>query len=369
MATSAGHTLIAEALLRRWAYAGMAISLVTFANDGLAAPPPWWPEQVDLLRPDGRARLWLPASVSARLSAPAQEAVRRRSREADVTLLHGIATFALAKAVQGPVVVNEIDPMSLYWRDQTTTATPLQRAATMLRAQRLSRLERATSSRAAAYCLVNSADAADLSRMLGRPVEAIPNGVPRPRAGALSPVPPRLAGRPILSFSGTLSYEPNVDSALVLVNQVLPQVRRHAPAAAVVIAGRRPPPSITALEGPDVAVLQDVPDIFAVHAAADVAVFPGGFGRGTRNSVLEAISAGAPVVASAASARGIALGEHLRVAATQDEIAAQVCVLLTDSEAHDRAAAAAIEAARHLPTWDTVAADYLAVLTRAAGCT
>ncbi len=111
---------------------------------------------------------------------------------------------------------------------------------------------------------------------------------------------------------------------------------------------------------------EDVPEVDAELARARVAAFPGGYGRGVRNSVLQSLQVGRPVVASTASARSVPPGAHLLV---HDDLAGTVAALtqvLLDNELHRRAASSARSAAKALPTWDQTVATYLAVLESAA---
>ena len=205
------------------------------------------------------------------------------------------------------------------------------------------------------------ADAAELGTILGRPIRAVPNGVAPSRRARV-----RRWTRSRICFVGALDYAPNIESATMLVRDVLPIVRRQVPEATVVLAGRAARPEVRALAGAHVQVLSDVPDVMATYASSAVAAFPGGQGRGTRNSVLEALRAGVPVVASQVSARGVGRGPHLRMAGSAAEVAHELTraadaaadVLLRRQAAADYGAA--------LPTWDTVAAEYLAVLAAAA---
>jgi glycosyltransferase involved in cell wall biosynthesis len=134
----------------------------------------------------------------------------------------------------------------------------------------------------------------------------------------------------------------------------------------VVLAGRRPTEAVQALAREGVEVLGDVPDTAAVLARGQAAVYPGRTGRGTKNTVGEAVAAGCPVVASVESARGYATGEHLRTGASDGEIADEVVRLLTDPEVADRARAACRARSADLTGWDEVAARYVELLRSAA---
>jgi glycosyltransferase involved in cell wall biosynthesis len=109
-----------------------------------------------------------------------------------------------------------------------------------------------------------------------------------------------------------------------------------------------------------------VSDVTAVFDRAQLAVYPGRTGRGTKNTVAEAVGAGCPVVASVESARGHATGEHLRVGRTDQEIADAVVALLADPDSARRARAACLTASTSLADWDTAAARYVELFRQAA---
>jgi glycosyltransferase involved in cell wall biosynthesis len=312
---------------------------------------------------DGRAALL--AQAVTRLPRATWQRAGARSLvrgDADVTYLHGLHTFAALPRVSGPVVVNEVDPWSDYWAERAREGSGVGGWYDRLQARRARRLEVLAARRAAAVVVVNPADAIRLRARTGGNVVAVPNGTSRPEApeGAREPEPHTIA------FVGTLDYPPNVEAVTRLVLNVLPLVRSRVPAVRIVLAGRRPSEAVRALAGPGVEVLNDVPDVGAVFGRAQLAVYPGRTGRGTKNTVAEAVGAGCPVVASTESARGHAIGEHLRVGDSDQDLADAVVALLTDPAAARRARSACSEVSGQLTDWDDVAARYVEIFRSAA---
>lgn len=286
--------------------------------------------------------------------------VHQAAADSDVTYLHGLHTFAAVPHLPGPLVVNEVDPWSDYWADRAQQRRGPAAWYDLLQAGRARRLEAATAARAQAFVVVNHADAERLRARTGGRVIAIPNGTARAVADGGGPEPATIA------FVGTLDYPPNVEAVTRLVHGVLPRVRAAVPDVHVLLAGRRPVPAVSALAGAGVEVLGGVDDVGSVFARAQVAVYPGRTGRGTKNTVAEAVGAGCPVVASVESARGHATGEHLRVGLTDEDLAREVTALLTDPVAAGRARAACGAASTDFVDWDDVAVRY-AELFRTVG--
>lgn len=310
-----------------------------------------------------RSKLLRVSSAVVRSGPRTRATLAGRSADVDVVYLHGIGTFGLAGDFLQPVVVHEVDPFSLFWRDRARDiGSPTSAVLAAIRSLRLAQLERQASAAAAAYLLVSRDDARDLGARLGRTVTALPNGVPRQTSEVADQI--GVPGR--IVFVGGLDYAPNIDSAMVLCREVLPLVRQSVPAAHVVLVGRTPSPEVRTLVGSNVFLAEDVPSVEDELARATVAAFPGGYGRGVRNSVLQSLQTGRPVVASTASARSVPAGAHLVVRDGHDEAAAALVALLTQPDLHAEAAASARRAALTLPDWDEAARSYEKVFRTAA---
>jgi polysaccharide biosynthesis protein PslH len=181
--------------------------------------------------------------------------------------------------------------------------------------------------RNAAVVVVSPTDAAQLRAPVpDAPVAVVANGV---EAGPEPPPPP---GRPVLGFHGSFEARHNVDAARVLVEEVLPRVRREVPGAGVLLAGRAPGPDVRALVGGGVELRADVTDIRT--ALADVAVYtaPLVSGSGLKNKVLEAMAAARPVVTTPLGSAGIGAGDGLVEAADPAAVADAAIALLRDPD-------------------------------------
>jgi glycosyltransferase involved in cell wall biosynthesis len=165
----------------------------------------------------------------------------------------------------------------------------------------------------------------------GLVVEQLPNAVRIP-AG---PPPARDrasgGGPPSLLFVGNLTYQPNVDAAHLLVERILPAIRRRlARRVRVVLVGSHEG-RLDHLRGDDVEVTGFVQDLEPLYASAAVAVVPLRAAGGTRIKLLEAFAHGLPVVASTAAAAGleVAHGRHLLIADDCDQAVSSVEAVLT----------------------------------------
>jgi glycosyltransferase involved in cell wall biosynthesis len=153
---------------------------------------------------------------------------------------------------------------------------------------------------------------------------------------------PRVASdAPSIVFVGSLGYAPNAQAAARLLDGILPLVRQRRPDVRLQLVGQAPPVSLLArADPPRVTVTGRVEDVRPYLAAAAVCCVPLAAGSGTKYKVLEALSAGVPVVCTGLALEGLDLrdGEHVLVADTDAQIAAAVCALIENPE---RAAALA----------------------------
>ena len=136
-------------------------------------------------------------------------------------------------------------------------------------------------------------------------------------------------------FAGALSYHPNADAAIRLVEVIMPRVWAETPEAQLVVVGPKPPARLRRLasHAPSrIRITGWVPEVQPHVAGAAAAAIPLRYGAGIQNKVLEAMACGTPVVADARSARAVGAGDdrELLVARTDQEYADAILRLLTD---------------------------------------
>lgn len=159
-----------------------------------------------------------------------------------------------------------------------------------------------------------------------------------------------------LIYVGHYPHFPNEDAALWFCRRVFPLITRRAPGARLILAGSQPGPAIEALavQGGAVSVTGEVPDINSWLSRSGIFVAPVRLGFGIKGKVLEAFSAGLPVVATSLVARGIPEarpGEHLLVADTPDAFALAVERLRTDFPLYERLALSARDLVEKYYSW------------------
>jgi sugar transferase (PEP-CTERM/EpsH1 system associated) len=192
---------------------------------------------------------------------------------------------------------------------------------------------------------------ADLAPETAPRVGWVDNGVDLDRFDpARETASPYGGSAPVIVFTGTMNYRPNIEAVAWFATEVMPLLRARDPAPQLHIVGANPAPAVTALAAlPGVHVTGAVADIRPFIAHATVAVAPLRIARGIQNKVLEAMAMARPVVASPQAFEGVRAqpGRDLLVAEGAAEMAAQVAAVLDGGHPGLGAAARAAVAAGH----------------------
>jgi len=145
-------------------------------------------------------------------------------------------------------------------------------------------------------------------------------------------LPKREAGKRIL-FVGGLNYHPNLDSAQYLLQDIFPRIHATDPEVRLDIVGIELW-RIAGLFSADAGVElhENVPEILPWFRGADLLVIPLRYGAGIRIKILEAMSAGLPIVATSKGCEGLQVehGRELLIADDPDSMASEVIRLLND---------------------------------------
>jgi glycosyltransferase involved in cell wall biosynthesis len=165
-----------------------------------------------------------------------------------------------------------------------------------------------------------------------------------------------------------MSYHANITAALHLVKAIMPRVWAQRPDVSVWIVGKDPPAAVQALATHDgngpaskrVVVTGTVPDVRPYLQQATVAVAPIPYGAGIQNKVLEAMSCGAPIIATpqASSALQVRPDRDLVLAEDADDFAQAILQLLAQPQ---RRAALGANGRCYVETyhsWETAARSF-----------
>jgi len=149
-----------------------------------------------------------------------------------------------------------------------------------------------------------------------------------------------------LCFVGRMDYFPNQDCMTDFCRSTFPLIRAKRPQAKLLIVGADPTPAMRALgESPGVTVTGSVPDVRGYLRKSAAMIAPLRIARGTQNKILEAMSAGVPVITSRVAAGGVDArgGEHFLVADGPEAVAAAALRIMGDATERERLALAGRE--------------------------
>jgi len=161
-----------------------------------------------------------------------------------------------------------------------------------------------------------------------------------------------------LIFAGDLSWYPNVSAIQFFVHEVWPLLKREIPEARLYLAGRLPAPAVVRIAErvPGIVLAPDPEDIRPWLARAEVFVCPITDGGGTRLKILDAFAMGKPVVTTTIGCEGIHAtpGDHLLVADTPQDFAAQTLLALRDESLRRRLGTRARTLAEQRYNWQII---------------
>jgi glycosyltransferase involved in cell wall biosynthesis len=158
----------------------------------------------------------------------------------------------------------------------------------------------------------------------------VPNGVD---TGYFRPADPESVEAESLIFTGTMSWEPNVDATIHFCGDIFPLIQRTYPGVRLTIVGAEPTEAVRRLgDQRGVTVTGSVKDVRQYIGRAAVVIVPIRLGSGTRLKILEAMAMGKAVISTAVGCEGLEVtpGKDIEVANSPEAFAVAVCRLLGD---------------------------------------
>ena len=190
-------------------------------------------------------------------------------------------------------------------------------------------------------------------------VHIIPNGVEFPKKLVLSKVK-----SDSIVFSGVMNYLPNEDACIHFIKYIFPLVKLKIPNVKFKIVGRHPSKKILKYNSSDIVVVGEVENIQAELSKSIIYVCPLRFGAGLKNKILEASSAGLPIVCTEISVNGIDLknSEHLLISKNDQKFANNIVTLFYDNDLRNRLANNSLNQLKNIYSWNNIINEYNKVL-------
>jgi polysaccharide biosynthesis protein PslH len=163
----------------------------------------------------------------------------------------------------------------------------------------------------------------------GCPITVVPTGVDTEQYQA---VPSASGNPPVIVFSGSMDWEPNIDGVEYFCRDVWPAVLVAFPEARFQIVGRNPPPRVQHLASASIEVTGTVASVTDYLRSATVVVVPLRIGSGTRLKIFEAMAMAKALVSTSIGAEGLAVtrGRDLLIADDAESFTARILQLLRD---------------------------------------
>jgi glycosyltransferase involved in cell wall biosynthesis len=119
------------------------------------------------------------------------------------------------------------------------------------------------------------------------------------------PAPSVSGNPPLIVFTGSMDWEPNIDAVEYFCHDIFPSVLRAFPDARFQIVGRNPHSRVRKLASSSVEVTDTVPSVAEFLRKATVVIVPLRIGGGTRLKIFEAMAMRKALVSTSIGAEGL----------------------------------------------------------------
>ncbi len=258
----------------------------------------------------------------------------------DLIIFHGKSVFPVIEDWNElPIVIDFCDATSMRVQLKIRHAKNVERPLLRLRYRQIKQVEQKMLQKTPHIAFITSRDREAVLGSNDKSV-IIPNGMDLSYWTRRSNNPQPNS----LIFSGVMSYKPNEDAAIYLIDEILPHLRESISNLEVYIVGRDPSAALLArVNGnPEVRVTGFVDDMRDYLERAMVFVAPVRFASGMQNKIQEALAMEVPVVTTSIVAAGVRSEDGgappLYIADSKNEFAESVITLLNDESERVRLA-------------------------------
>ena len=309
----------------------------------------------------------VPYSVSRFTSAHVQQLITGwiSAQRFDIAVCDFLAsTLNFPQELAIPVILFQHNVESLLWRRRSQFETKwLNRLSAKIEYVKMSRFEPRQIRRFDHVFAVSDQDRDAMSGIVNREdITVIPTGVDLTKF-QYDPEP--LPAAPLVVFSGSMDWAPNIDAVEYFCREIWPHVLARIPEARFRIVGRDPHPRVRKLASAFVAVTGTVPSVVEHLREACVLVVPLRIGGGTRLKIYEGMALGKATVSTRLGAEGLDVrhGHDILLADDPHLFAEYVTTLLRDEKTR-RAYESAATATAQKYDWSMVTEHLIAAMRR-----
>ena len=261
-----------------------------------------------------------------------------------------------------PAVLFQHNFETLLWQRMAKEETsPMRRLAYHIEAAKMADYERRAIGKFDHVIAVSDRDRDEMLALGPHcPITVVPTGVDIQQYPM---VPSALGNPPLLVFTGSMDWEPNIDAVEYFCKEIWPEVLNAFPEVRFQIVGRNPHRRLQSLASACIEVTGTVPSVTTYLRNATVVVVPLRIGGGTRLKIFEAMAMGKALVSTSIGAEGLDVshGRDVLLADDAASFAQAILQLLRDPsrrQAYEQAAAA--QARRY--DWSRIAERFADIL-------
>ena len=301
--------------------------------------------------------------------AVGREVARRLSdASADVAVCDFLsASLNFSETSPTPVVLFQHNVETTLWRRMADTEkSALRKLSYRIEERKMAAFETRTLQRFQHVIAVSDHDRKEMLALApGCTITVVPTGVDTEK---YQPAPSVSGNPPLIVFTGSMDWEPNIDAVEYFCREIFPGVLVAFPDARFQIVGRNPHSRVRRLASPSVEVTGTVPSVAEYLRNATVVIVPLRIGGGTRLKIFEAMAMRKAMVSTSIGAEGLNVtsGKDCLLADDAQSFASAIVAVLRDPALRrsyeDNAAALA---ARY--DWSQIAMRFAEALAEAAG--
>lgn len=227
-----------------------------------------------------------------------------------------------------PKTIDYMDALSKGMERRIQTEPAYKRFFYRIESRRLINYERSVFDYFEHHTIISDQDRQFIHHPKKAKIEVVPNGVEQKFFEPLNVVK-----KYDLVFTGNFSYAPNINAAVYLATELLPELKKRGFNLSLLLAGASPSPVVQALRGSQVTVTGWVPDIRESYQSARIFVAPLFMGTGLQNKLLEAMASGLPCITTPLvnNALGGIEGKNILLAEDLDGFVEIIVRYVTDS--------------------------------------
>jgi len=316
--------------------------------------------------------LRLPSAAPYAVKKFTHPAVRRdvarrlRDGSADVAVCDFLSASLNFPAVfSTPVVLFQHNVETMLWRRMASSEkSTVRKLSYGIEARKMAAYETRALSKFRHIIAVSDHDRDEMLAMApGCAITVVPTGVDTEKYQA---VPSASGNPPLIVFTGSMDWEPNIDAVEYFCSEIFPAVLEAFPAARFQIVGRNPHARVRKLASASVEVTGTVPSVADYLRNAIAVIVPLRIGGGTRLKIFEAMAMKKALISTSIGAEGLAVtsGQDCLIADDAGSFARAILTVLQEPalrRTYEEKAAAL--AARY--DWSQIAVRFAEALTDA----